>query len=216
MTNPYGPWATAIDAGRNPQLHARCWRRRLTMLVPASRTSPALSRRHLLGLFAAAALICALPTLHAAPAAAQQQKPAAALPPNVSGGSPAADMKNSDGTPAYPSEAATTTGRPLLPEDSSFTTSIPPFGTSDVSSPFYQPLFDERTHAELHLSGEQEQKLRAVAQQVCSGGQSELSKARPGIRKGESQLVAGGNGREDVRNVCRDPPRRRPLVPNKS
>ena len=39
MTNPYGPWATAIDAGRYPQLSA-FWHERLTMLVPASRTSP--------------------------------------------------------------------------------------------------------------------------------------------------------------------------------
>ena len=44
MTNPYGPWATAIDAGRNPQLSS-FWRQRLTMLVPASQTSPVLSRR---------------------------------------------------------------------------------------------------------------------------------------------------------------------------
>ena len=44
MTNPYGPWATAINAGRNPQLSA-FWRQRLTMLVPASRTSPVVSER---------------------------------------------------------------------------------------------------------------------------------------------------------------------------
>ncbi len=72
MTNPYGPWATAIDAGRNPQLSA-FWRQRLTMLVPTSQTSPVLSRRSLLGLVAAAALVCALPTFHAVPAVAQQQ-----------------------------------------------------------------------------------------------------------------------------------------------
>jgi formylglycine-generating enzyme required for sulfatase activity len=73
MSNPYGPWATAIDAGRNPQLSA-FWRQRLTMLVHASRTSPALSRRNLLGLVATAALVCALPTFRAAPAAAEQEK----------------------------------------------------------------------------------------------------------------------------------------------
>ena len=73
MTNPYGPWATAINAGRNPQLSA-FWRQRLTMLVPASRTSPMLSRRNLLGLVAAAALVCALPTFHTAPAVAEQEK----------------------------------------------------------------------------------------------------------------------------------------------
>jgi tetratricopeptide (TPR) repeat protein len=73
MTNPYGPWATALDAGRYPQLSA-FWRQRLTMLVPASRTSPALSRRNLLALVAAAALVCGLPTFHAAPAVAEQEK----------------------------------------------------------------------------------------------------------------------------------------------
>ncbi len=60
MTNPYGPWATAIDAGRNPQLSA-FWRQRLTMLAAVSRSSPLLSRHNLLGLSALAALVCALP-----------------------------------------------------------------------------------------------------------------------------------------------------------
>ena len=73
MTNPYGPWATAIDAGRNPQLSA-FWRQRLTMLVAASKTSPVLSRHNLLGLVAAAVLVCALPTFHAVPAVAEQEK----------------------------------------------------------------------------------------------------------------------------------------------
>ena len=73
MTNPYGPRATAIDAGRNPQLSA-FWRQRLAMLVPASRTSAAFFRGNLLGLLAAAALVCALPTFHAAPAVAEQEK----------------------------------------------------------------------------------------------------------------------------------------------
>ncbi|MGO8745092.1 MAG: carboxypeptidase-like regulatory domain-containing protein [Thermoguttaceae bacterium] len=61
MANSYGPWATAFDAGRNPQLSA-FWRSRLNMLVGVSQTSPVLSRRNLLGLVAAAVLICALPT----------------------------------------------------------------------------------------------------------------------------------------------------------
>jgi hypothetical protein len=75
MTNPYGPWATAIDAGRYPQLSA-FWKQRLTMLVPTSQTSPVLSRRNLLGLVAAAFLTCVLPTFHAAPAVAEQEKAA--------------------------------------------------------------------------------------------------------------------------------------------
>ena len=73
MTNPYGPWATAIDAGRNPQLSA-FWQQRLTMLVPVSRTSPVLSRHNLLGLVAAAVLVSALPTFHAAPVVAEQER----------------------------------------------------------------------------------------------------------------------------------------------
>ncbi len=72
MTNPYGPWATAINAGRNPQLSA-FWRQRLTMLVPVSRTSPVLCPRNLLGLLALAALIGVLPTFHAAPVVADQK-----------------------------------------------------------------------------------------------------------------------------------------------
>ena len=75
MTNLYGPWATAINVGGNAQLSS-FWRQRLTMLVPASQTSPVLSRRNLLGLVAAAVLICALPTFHAAPAVAEQEKAA--------------------------------------------------------------------------------------------------------------------------------------------
>jgi hypothetical protein len=74
MANPYGPWATLIDAGGNPQLSA-FWRRRLTMLVPASRTSPALARRQLLCLGTAVALVMLLPTLRSAPAVGEEKKP---------------------------------------------------------------------------------------------------------------------------------------------
>ena len=74
MTNPYGPWATAINAGGSAQLNA-FWRQRLTMLVPTSQTSSVLSWCNLLGLVAAAALACALPTFHAAPVVAEQEKP---------------------------------------------------------------------------------------------------------------------------------------------
>ena len=44
------------------------------MLVPTSQTSPVLSGRSLACLFAAAVLLCALPTFHAAPAVAEQEK----------------------------------------------------------------------------------------------------------------------------------------------
>jgi len=76
MTNPYGPWATLIDIGGSPQLSA-FWRRRLTMLVPTSQTSPVLSRRNLLWLVAAGVLLVVLPTLRSAPAMADEEKPAA-------------------------------------------------------------------------------------------------------------------------------------------
>ena len=75
MTNQYGPWATLIDAGGNPQLSA-FWRRRLTMLVPTSRTSPVLSRRNLLWLVAAGVLMLVLPIFRTAPAVAEEKKPA--------------------------------------------------------------------------------------------------------------------------------------------
>ena len=70
MSNQYGPWATSINAGGNPQL-STFWRRRLTMLVPASQTSPMLSRRSLLGLGAAGAMTVLLPTLRSTTASAE-------------------------------------------------------------------------------------------------------------------------------------------------
>jgi hypothetical protein len=77
MKNSYGPWATLIDAGGNPQLSA-FWRRRLTMLVPASQASAVLSRRNLLWLGGAGLLTGFLPTLRLAPAMTEEKKPAAA------------------------------------------------------------------------------------------------------------------------------------------
>jgi SecD/SecF fusion protein len=74
MAHPYGPWATLIDAGQNPQL-STFWRRRLGMLVPTSQASPTLSRRNLLWLGAAAALMLVLPTAYPA-VAADKEKPA--------------------------------------------------------------------------------------------------------------------------------------------
>lgn len=74
MSNPYGPWATLIDVGRNPQLSA-FWRRRLTLLVPTSMSSAVLSRGNLLGLAMAGVLLGLLPTLRLAPVAAQENPP---------------------------------------------------------------------------------------------------------------------------------------------
>jgi Tol biopolymer transport system component len=84
MANPYGPWATLIDVGGNPQLSA-FWRRRLTMLVPASQTSPTLSRRNLLWLGAAGALSTVLPTIRAASAVTDEDKPAEQAQKSLSG-----------------------------------------------------------------------------------------------------------------------------------
>jgi hypothetical protein len=75
MSNKYGPWATLIDVGGNPQLSS-FWKRRLKMLVPASKTSPVLSRRNLSLLAAAGILACLLPTVFFTPASAQDKKPA--------------------------------------------------------------------------------------------------------------------------------------------
>ncbi len=74
MSNQYGPWASSINACGNPQL-STFWRRRMTKLVPASQTSPTLSRRNLLCLGAAGAATLLLPTLRAA-IAADEAKPA--------------------------------------------------------------------------------------------------------------------------------------------
>ena len=46
---PFGPWATLITAGQNPQLHR--WRRRLHKLVPLSQAGPTLSRRGVAAIF---------------------------------------------------------------------------------------------------------------------------------------------------------------------
>jgi hypothetical protein len=75
MANQYGPWATLIDAAGNAQLSA-FWRRRLVMLVPVSESSPSLSRRSLVCLFAAGALMFVLPTFRVAALAAEEEKPA--------------------------------------------------------------------------------------------------------------------------------------------
>jgi Tol biopolymer transport system component len=75
MSSQYGPWATSIDAGGNPQL-STFWRRRMTMLVPTSQTSPVLSRRTLLCLGVAGAATAMLPTLLSRPTEASDEKAA--------------------------------------------------------------------------------------------------------------------------------------------
>jgi SecD/SecF fusion protein len=74
MLDQFGPWATWIDAGGNPQL-STFWRHRLKELVPASRTSPVLSRRSVLWLGAATLLVFLSPTLSLTSAAADKERP---------------------------------------------------------------------------------------------------------------------------------------------
>jgi hypothetical protein len=62
MKNSFGPWATSIQLGSNPQLSA-FWKNRIRLLPSAGRASPTISRRSLLRLGAAGALACAVPTL---------------------------------------------------------------------------------------------------------------------------------------------------------
>jgi hypothetical protein len=76
MKNQFGPWATLIDAGSNPQLSA-FWRRRLTMLVPVSQTSPILSRRNLIWLGIVGILMIGVPTLRSISAVASEKTLAA-------------------------------------------------------------------------------------------------------------------------------------------
>jgi hypothetical protein len=63
MSNRFGPWATSIDVGGSPQLSS-FWRRRLVMLLPASRSASVLTRRTRAWLAAAAMLMLVLPTVH--------------------------------------------------------------------------------------------------------------------------------------------------------
>lgn len=75
MSNSYGPWATSINVGQNPQLSA-FWKRRMSRLSATSQTSLVLSRRNLLWLGAGAAITAVLPTLRLASAMAEEGNPA--------------------------------------------------------------------------------------------------------------------------------------------
>jgi hypothetical protein len=76
MANKYGPWATLIDAGGNPQL-STFWKRRMSMLVHTSQTSAILTRRYIQGLGMLGILICLLPTFR--PVLAEQPQDFTAL-----------------------------------------------------------------------------------------------------------------------------------------
>lgn len=73
MSNSFGPWTTAMTMS-SPQRLSTFWKKRLTMLLPTSRTAAVLSRRGILSLVAAGVLACLLPTFRHAPVQAQPQK----------------------------------------------------------------------------------------------------------------------------------------------
>ena len=77
MAKRYGPWATSIDAGSRAEL-STFWRRRLTMLLPASQTSAIPSRRSLVCLVAIGALLLTLPTFYSVAAVAEDVNSAGA------------------------------------------------------------------------------------------------------------------------------------------
>ncbi len=193
MTHSYGPWATAIDAGGSPQLSS-FWRQRLTMLVAVSQASPAISRRSVALLVAAALLLFLLPTFRAAPAVAQQEaakdgagpKPAQAGDKTTTGGasnsySGKTTITGGSITVAGGSLIITGSdkadqgtvgwGGPLVPEPM-----MGPAHPADLDFPFYRPLCDDRRRAELHLSPEQERKLHELNRKY-------LAELRPAERK---------------------------------
>jgi hypothetical protein len=143
MSNPYGPWATLIDAGSNPQLSA-FWRRRLTMLVPVSQTSPVLSRWNWMCLIVIGILMFGLPTFRVATAVADQ-------PESAPKTSPTKEIKSK--TDKQP--PANTNARLWRPASVQW--------IKDDPYLILRPLADEAIRRELKLSDEQEQKLREIA-----------------------------------------------------
>jgi len=64
MSHAFGPWATAMSS---PQCLSTFWKRRLTMLLPTSRSAPGLSRGSIVALAAAALFAGILPTIQPVP-----------------------------------------------------------------------------------------------------------------------------------------------------
>jgi hypothetical protein len=155
MSNRFGPWATTIDVGGNPQL-STFWRRRMVMLVRASRSSSSLSPRQWLWLGAAAALAMVLPTIHV-----------------VSAEEPA------DKNPAKPKEAAkraenTYVGHTVV---LSGTRVWPPSENAVMLPCIYNDLDRPDIRKELKLNGQQEKKLLEISR-VCHERLKELHATR--------------------------------------
>ncbi|MGD0516837.1 MAG: hypothetical protein ABSA26_04815, partial [Thermoguttaceae bacterium] len=180
MANKYGPWATLIDAGGRPQLSA-FWKRRLTMLVPASRTSPVLSRCNLLWLCAGAMLMCLLPTLFFTPAAAQEKKPAddnTTMRGNTYFGTTTLVIGKVKPDEKSLQENGATASDQQPPTEPDFKL---PWETNPYHwLPVYTQLEGEDVRKELKLSGEQEQKLRDIA----ANFQMQYEKLRKVVEKG--------------------------------
>jgi Spy/CpxP family protein refolding chaperone len=160
MTHPYGPWATLITAGQNPQLSA-FWRRRLRMLVPVSQTSSKLSRRNVIALIIAAISLFLLPTFRAAPIVAQQRPAASDGAPLTGDASsrPAATVKESQSRPADDREAA----ERLWSARYTLVDGTPCYIPPDMAI-FFMPfnLGQLGSLAEFHLSDAQKENLRQI------------------------------------------------------
>ncbi|MGA2064781.1 MAG: hypothetical protein ABSG86_07420 [Thermoguttaceae bacterium] len=187
MSNPYGPWATAINAGRNPQLSA-FWRRRLAMLVPTSQTSPVLSRRNLLGLLAAAAMMLALPTFRSASMAAN-------------GPGEGVVKESLGGAKAEPNAAAPAAGKDYAP------CAAPPAGSADAAAadhpprppapgpveipsfPAYSELEELEMQSRLGLTAQQKENLREISRRFHQSTRRQKDAAE--IRRLNKELTSG-------------------------
>ena len=185
MTNPYGPWATAIDIGGRAQLSS-FWRQRLTMLVPASQTSPVLSRPNLLGLVAAAAMVCALPTFLAAPAIAEQEKVS-----QEKGKDQGTDVgaKDSAGTVSPPIGNGYTGGTTVI---SSMTQQAPEVDDDIISTPIpgLRLLMQPRVVKQLALTAEEKKKLRAMGPRFEADQEAFFAEATKKQKLSGDQLTA--------------------------
>ena len=176
MSTRYGPWATLIDAGRNPQLSS-FWRRRLTMLVPTSRTSAVLSHGSIAILFAAALMIIALPTLRIASAVAEERK---ATQGNVatltmSGAMPA--EKGDDSREEKPADKS------AKPKGYGYI-GVMTYSSTSPTDMFYLPLLayyplnNEAVRRELRITDEQQKKLREISRDFMDWQQEFVAKIR--------------------------------------
>lgn len=94
MHHPFGPWATLISAGQNPQLSA-FWRRRMNRLPAAASSNPALTRTTTWALIAAAILVGIVPTFRGQAASAEtEDRPTKAADAPAASGNPIANASD--------------------------------------------------------------------------------------------------------------------------